>query len=42
VRVVDLGNGVFEERRVKLTPADAPWIFAAKQHLDWIAMRLSC
>jgi len=42
VRVVDLGNGEFEERRVSLTARDAPWIFAAQRHLGWIEMQLSC
>jgi hypothetical protein len=41
VRVVDIGNGNYEERRVHLTAIEEPWILAAKRHLDWLATRLS-
>ena len=41
VRVVDLGNGVFETRTAKLTALENPWIFAAKRHIDWLQAALA-
>jgi len=40
VRVVDLGNGILEERKVTLTALENPWIFAAKRHLEWLVTAL--
>jgi len=40
VRVVDKGDGSYEERRVSLSEIDAPWIFAAIRQLEWLGTRL--
>ena len=40
VRVVECGNGSYEERRVSLSEFDAPWIFAAIRQLEWLGTRL--
>lgn len=40
VRVVDNGNGTYEERKVCLSELDAPWIFAAMRQLEWLSTRL--
>ncbi|MEO7155394.1 MAG: hypothetical protein ABI054_12145 [Planctomycetota bacterium] len=40
MRVVDIGNGNFEQRKVELTVLEAPWIFAAERHLEWLTAHL--
>jgi hypothetical protein len=41
VRVVDLGHGLFEQRKASLTALENPWIFAARRHLDCLRTALA-
>jgi hypothetical protein len=39
VRVVDLGDGRFEQRAAVLDERAHPWIWAAQRHLAWLESR---
>lgn len=41
VRVVDLGNGTWVERKARLDERQHAWVYAAMRHLEWLQARLA-